>query len=248
MPIYSGCKNNFYITTYSSEYDNPEYARYICQDKLDGFMMVKADPLEMILYNRDGSIASMCGNGIRCFINYCYDNKLLSGDINTVKTPSGDIYTKIISTSPFLTYVRLTNPRYIYLDGLEYINTKIEANNHTYEISLVNTGVWHGVIIPNNYEECINDAEIIYNLKPFKNILNVDIVKITGEKIYLKTYERGIGFTKACGTGTAATFLVLSRLGIITCDKAEIHQEGGIVISGMDQDGLYIIGPSICGE
>lgn len=248
MPIYSGCKNNFYITTYNELYDNSDYARYICKDNLDGFMMVKNNPLEMILYNRDGSIASMCGNGIRCLINYCYDNKLIKNEINIVKTLSGNVYTKIISTNPFLTYVRLTTPKYTYIDNKEYANEEILVNNHIYKITLVNVGVWHGIIIPSNFEECVENAKDIHNLEQFKDILNVDIVKINGNEIYLKTYERGIGFTKACGTGTAATFISLLKLGIINDNQVSINQEGGTIIAGIDQDGIYIIGPSIHGE
>lgn len=248
MPIYSGCKNTFYITSYNKEYDNPEYARKVCQDKLDGFMMVKTNPLEMLLYNRDGSIASMCGNGIRCFINYCYDNNLLDSCINIVKTPSGDIYTKIESYNPFLVKLHITKPFYKYIDGNEYYNEIIEVNNHKYLISLVNTGVWHGIIIPDNFDECISDACDIHNLSLFKDLLNVDIVKIVDNKIFLKTYERGIGFTKACGTGTAATFVILSKMGIINGKQEDIYQEGGIVSAGIDNDGIYIIGPSNLGE
>lgn len=248
MSVYSGCKNNFYITNYKKEYDSSEYARSICQDKLDGFMLVKTNPLEMLLYNRDGSIASMCGNGIRCFINYCYDHNLLDDDVNIVKTPSGDIYTKIESVAPFLVKLHITKPHYIYIDGKEYLNELIEVNNHKYYISLVNTGVWHGIIIPDNFDECISDAKDIHNLKLFKDLLNVDIVKITDNKVFLKTYERGIGFTKACGTGTAATYVILSKMGLIKNNEEEIHQEGGIVSAGVDDGNIYIIGPSICEE
>ena len=69
MEIYSGCENTFIICMYQSQKDHAAYAQMVCKNKIDGFMMVKTTPLEMVLYNQDGSLASMCGNGIRCFMN-----------------------------------------------------------------------------------------------------------------------------------------------------------------------------------
>lgn len=248
MKLYSGCKNSFYITMYKEEYDSVEYARSVCKDSVDGFMMVKTNPLQMHLRNRDGSIAKMCGNGIRCFIHYCYDNNLLESDINTVVTPSGSIYTKIISINPFRVHVRIGIPHYEYIDHKIYKDEVIEVNNHIYKISLINTGVWHGIIIPINYEECLNDANDIYNLPIFKDILNIDIVKIEDGNIYLTTFEKGVGFTLACGTGSAAAFKILYNAKLINKKEIPIIQKGGMVFAGEDGDNLYIIGPSECGE
>ena len=36
----------------------------------------KAD-VEMVYYNADGSRASMCGNGLRCFAKFVYDNNIV---------------------------------------------------------------------------------------------------------------------------------------------------------------------------
>ena len=51
MEIYSGCENTFIICMYQSQKDHAAYAQMVCKNKIDGFMMVKTTPLEMVLYN-----------------------------------------------------------------------------------------------------------------------------------------------------------------------------------------------------
>lgn len=243
MKKYHGCGNSFIITTYNKKYENLNFIKDICKD-VDGFMMVKTNPLEMVLYNKDTSIAPMCGNGMRCFIQYCYDHNLLESDTNVVKTPSGNIYTKIINKDPFLVYVGLNEEYYTYIDNKEYTNVPYIINDTEYKISLVNSGVWHGIIIPDDFNKALEDAKILRELPEFKQWLNIDIIKITNEDIYVKTLERGVGYTKACGTGVAATYQILKKLGITEKDNIELTTDGGKIIAGKNETGPYIIGPS----
>ena len=237
MEIYSGCENTFIICMYQSQKDHAAYAQMVCKNKIDGFMMVKTTPLEMVLYNQDGSLASMCGNGIRCFIEYCYRHHIIQEEENMVLTPSGRIDTKIVNLSPFMVYVRMNEPIFTYLDE------PIVVNNHIYKISLVHTGVWHGIILPDDFKQALEDAPLIRNLPLFKEYLNLDIIMITND-IYVKTYERGVGFTKACGTGVMASFVILEKLKLLTCNQIAVRTDGGYIEAGRNEKGLYILGPS----
>lgn len=243
MEIYSGCGNTFVITKYQQELDNKEVAKKICKDIYDGFILVRENPLEMIIYNQDGSIANMCGNGMRCFICYCYKHNIITNKENTVLIDHKLINTKIVSNDPFMVYVSMNKETYGFMNDNEFIK-EIEVNNHKYKVYCVNTGVDHGILIPTNYDECIDDIELIYNSKTFIRNINLDIVKIS-DVIINKTYERGIGFTKACGTGAIATFLVLSKLNIINQKEIEVHVDGGIIKAGLDENGPYILGPAV---
>ncbi len=61
-----------------------EFAKVVCHRKFsvgaDGILVVKnsdnAD-VEMVYYNSDGSRAAMCGNGLRCFVKFVYDNNIV---------------------------------------------------------------------------------------------------------------------------------------------------------------------------
>ena len=87
---------------------------------------------------------------------------------------------------------------------------------------------------------------ILREYPEFQEWLNIDIVKITDQEVFVKTYERGVGYTKACGTGVAATYQILKKLGIINDESVEITTEGGKIIAGKNNMGPYIIGPSVC--
>lgn len=245
MKIYSGCGNTFLIGEYKNDLTVDEVLKRLENIDVDGLMLVEKEPLTMHLYNKDGSIASMCGNGIRCFIHYCYDQNYLLSDENIVKTLSGNIYTKILDKTNFLVYVGMNEASFTYTDNKEYLEEEMCINSHLYKISLVNTGVWHGVIIPNSFNDALIDAKDIREYGRFKENLNVDLVSIDKIKniIYVKTYERGVGFTKACGTGVMATYIVLKKLGIINSSSIEIYTDGGKILTGIDKK-PFIIGES----
>lgn len=106
---YHGCGNNFIIVR-ESDVDGMDYSQLaldMCNVNTgigaDGFIVVREDPaLEMVFYNMDGSRAPMCGNGIRCFAAYCYDNDICKKEEYPVETLAGTMVVKIISTDPFM--------------------------------------------------------------------------------------------------------------------------------------------------
>ena len=242
MEIYHGSHNTFIIAPYQNRWDDSHIAKQYCKGQYDGFILVKPYPLEMIIYNQDGSIATMCGNGIRCFIHYCYIHQLITELENDVITRSGVVHTQIISIEPFLVRVDM---QVSYLEDFNQIvdfPKWIDINHHTYPVYLVHTGVWHGVVITSNWDSTVRDAPDLYQYPPFKNNVNIDIVKQEEdtEKIYIKTYERGVGFTATCGTGMMATYAVLLHLGLIQPKEIQIQSDGGVMIVGKN----YIMGPS----
>ena len=71
-------------------------AKKVCHRRFsvgaDGLLVVKnsnvAD-IEMVYYNSDGSRASMCGNGLRCFVKFVYDNNIVNKEEFDVYTLDG---------------------------------------------------------------------------------------------------------------------------------------------------------------
>lgn len=240
MQIYSGCQNTFLITLYDKKLDTIQRIKKLCL-KTDGLIFVKSNPLEMIIYNKDGSEASMCGNGIRCFIHYCYLNHIITKTNNKVLTKYGIIDTKILSFKPFYVYVKFNKFNDIYIDNQKYLNYQLKINHQKIKISLIEIGVWHGVIIGKNQKKLEKLLPQIKKLEKFKNInLNLCIIK---KEIYIKTLEKGVGFTKSCGTGAIATYIVLKKLGIILKPLTKIYTDGGIIWVGIKQN-PYLIGES----
>ena len=83
---YHGLGNDFVLTL---DLDGavdayPERAVRICDRHTgigaDGWMLIRKSEtcdIQMYLYNSDGSVAEMCGNGLRCFAKFVYDHGIV---------------------------------------------------------------------------------------------------------------------------------------------------------------------------
>jgi diaminopimelate epimerase len=151
-------------------------------------------------YNSDGSIAEMCGNGIRCAAKYIYEHGLSFEETKfSIETLIGDI--SISLEKDEMVKVNMGRPREI----IE--NQELTINNFHYPYTFVSMGNPHAVSF---WKEDLNsvkcygpDIEIHPN---FPKKTNVEFAKIIGENlIELIVWERGCGFTNACGTGACAT-------------------------------------------
>ena len=87
--------------------DYSEYAKYACHRKFsvgaDGLLIVKNSDncdVEMVYYNADGSRAAMCGNGLRCFVKFVYDNNIVRKEEFSVNTLDGIKKVKINLKKP----------------------------------------------------------------------------------------------------------------------------------------------------
>ena len=101
----------------------------------------KKDPLEIFIYNKDGSEALMCGNGLRCFLHYSFFNGLLQNKRKNIEviTKSGIYKSDIISTIPFQSKVEFKRS----LIRKEVIG----LFNEMYDSYYVKVGVKHNVIV-----------------------------------------------------------------------------------------------------
>ena len=253
---YEGLGNDFIICQ-DKDINNKEYSKIainLCNSpaigKTDGFISVKTNPLTMIFYNQDGSVGTMCGNGLRCFIKYCYDNKIINNLENEVYTKAGIYKTKIISTDPFLVKVRMGNESYsndilkIKTDKNEFINEIIKFNNKDYKLTSLFMGTHHTVIFVDSLEELTEElGYFMCHLPIFEDRTNVDFVVVKNEhELHVKTYERGVGYTLACGTGACASFAVARRFNLCSDNVKVIFEKGSLKIS-YDQSSIWMEGP-----
>src|SRR3989304_9239770 len=79
-----------------SDVEATELARKLCERRVsvgaDGLLLVSKSAVanvKMRIFNADGSEAEMCGNGIRCFAKYCYENNIVRKSELTVETLAG---------------------------------------------------------------------------------------------------------------------------------------------------------------
>lgn len=229
---YHGLGNDFVITTYEEVEgkDCTQLARSICNRHTgigaDGFIIVKQSPtLEMLYYNADGTIAPMCGNGIRCFALYVYNN-IHQETSYDVLTGAGTLKVNVTSTTPFITTINMGRPVY---DGKaipltdkysHYIDMPIQVDGDTYFLTALFMATTHSVVFVQDLDN--TDTEKlgveISNNPMFPEKTNVNFVEVIDRNtIKMVTYERGCGITYACGSGACASAVVAKKLEL--CDE-----------------------------
>ena len=259
-----GAGNDF--VAIDGRFDNIESNNYseiaykLCHRKFgvgaDGLLVVKdtsvAD-IEMVYYNSDGSRGEMCGNGIRCFSKFVYENNIVNSTSFKVNTLDGvkDI-TLTIDTTNTVTQVKVSmgkatfSPEYIPVDTSKdlFIKEKISVLDKEFEVSSILMGVPHTIIF---VDELNKDLTIKYGseleIHPiFPKKSNINFVKILDKNnIEVQTWERGCGYTLACGTGMTSSAIISNYLGL-TNAKVKTKSEGGEVFIEIENDKIFMIG------
>ncbi len=222
-------------------YDYGKLSKYLCNRNLgigaDGVLFAEKSNVadcKMRIFNRDGSEAEMCGNGIRCFAKYIYENQIVNNAEFNIETVSGIKNTKLIFEGlkivrvlvnmgkPELEFSKI--PVYYYK---EYNKNYIDIENiKVYPISMGNP---HAVCFWEDIEniDIENIGKLIENYKYFPNKTNVEFVKIMDdENIEIRVWERGVGETLACGTG-ACSAVVIAHLYKNLKNKINVRLKGG---------------------
>ena len=147
--------------------------------------------------NADGSVAEMCGNGIRVFGRYLLDHGLVSGDEFTVATRAGDRRlqaaadgTITVDMGPAL----VTGPGRVELAGAVLDGLVVSLGNP--HLACVVSGPLDGF-----------DLSQPPRLDPgqFPGGANVELLRFAGDgHIEMRVHERGSGPTRSCGTGAVA--------------------------------------------
>eukprot|EP01080_Neovahlkampfia_damariscottae_P011576 gene11576-4822_t len=238
--VFDCFKNNIKLT--------PEKIKFICSLNFgigsDGVLLIvppkeKTYDGEMVMYNTDGSLAEMCGNGLRCAAKFIADYyevkknylKLLTGDgIKTAEIFRVNNLTETVKINmgkPIFEGVKIPS----VFDKESVLNEKIFVDEREYKFSLVSMGNPHCII----YVEDIDSFDLktigpkIENHQFFPNRINVSVVQILSkDKLKQRIWERGSEETFACGTGACAV-TVISRVLGLTNEKITINVKGGIL-------------------
>lgn len=256
---YHGLGNDFVILDYENvkKLNLSKLAIILCNRHqsigADGLIVVKKQPLEMIYYNSDGSRAKMCGNGIRCFTQYVYDEKINENDVFKVETLAGELIVSIKNKSPFMVKVDMGSPSFLTkdipmnVDKDTYINQKILIDNREIYLTSLYMNVTHTVLEVNDFivEKMKRNGKLIQNHPFYPKSTNVNFYKKINEKQYkIQTYERGAGLTLACGTGACAVYAALHKNNQVSGEVEMILPLGKLYIN-IDQKGhVLMTGPS----
>ncbi len=224
---YHGCGNDFILMTESGAEGRSysELAKRICHRTLgigaDGLIIVRKNPLEMVIYNSDGSQAPMCGNGIRCFAKYCYDESICNEDDFSVETLAGIMRVRVVEHEPYEVEINMGSPDFdpakcgIQTKQTDFLKQKINLKDRSVEVSTCFMGTVHTVVWLDDLQIKSNEADMeklgceISNHPLFTEKTNVNMVRVIDRStLELVTFERGAGMTYACGTGACASVVI----------------------------------------
>ena len=201
----------------------------------DGLIVVnlntdKAD-ISWIFYNSDGSIAQMCGNGMRCFAKYVYDNKIIDKKEFSVETRAGIIVPKIISNNEIKVNMGapILEPRKIPCRAQNNLNIPYKIANNNFLLNAVSMGNPHCIIFVEKDSKnlALKYGAKIENDSLFPEKTNVEFVEILSrDEVTINVWERGCGITLACGTGACATTVAGVLKGYLN-NKVKANLPGG---------------------
>lgn len=194
---------------------------------------------KMRIFNSDGTEAEMCGNGIRAFAKYIYDNSLAKGEILKIETLAG---IKEIKREKYFTGINNEEiDEYVVNMGQPKVwgKTELEISDNKIETINISIGNPHTVIFVENVDNIQIDkiGPIIENYKYFPQKTNVEFVQILDKNlIKVRVWERGSGETLACGTGSCAA-VIAGVTNNLTKRKVKVLLQGGeLEIDWNEQD------------
>jgi diaminopimelate epimerase len=197
----------------------------------------------MRLLQPDGSEAEMCGNGIRCLVMYAVDAGYVKRGSVTVKTKAG---LREVNAKKSSVIVDMGKPQFArsVIPALGTGDQFIE-NMHGVVVSAVNTGVPHAVIFDDQADVDVHDLAVKIRFDPvFPQGANVNFVKVDGNALVVRTYERGVEReTLSCGTGAVAAAAVANQMGLIDT-RVTVKTLGGSLKVTLRKDRALMEGPA----
>jgi diaminopimelate epimerase len=204
------------------------------------------------IYNNDGSEVGACGNGMRCVAALV--SRDTGKDALTFETISGLSNAWNLGGDVFA--VDIGAPKFRWNEiplAEEFADTRaIELQIgpidrpllHT--PSVVNVGNPHAIFWVDDVTayDLAKAGPLLENHPVFPQRANISLAAITSrDHIVVRTWERGAGLTKACGSAACATAVAAARLGR-TERKVRITLPGGdLVIEWRDDDHVLMTGP-----
>jgi diaminopimelate epimerase len=226
-----------------TEKEAVQMAKTLCNRRFsvgaDGLLLAsgsKVADAKMRIFNSDGSEAEMCGNGIRCFAKYYYENSIAKKPEVAIETLSGikHVWLTLKDNEVSAVKVDMGAPNWqkssLPMTGQgPCINEDLEVDGETFKVTCLSMGNPHCVI----FVDCIDCfpvqeiGEKIENHKAFPKRTNVGFVEVLNKKeLNVRVWERGCGETLACGTGTCAAVAASNKLGLVG-NKVTVHVLGG---------------------
>ncbi|WP_210466537.1 MULTISPECIES: diaminopimelate epimerase [Rufibacter] len=240
---YQGTGNDFVVLDNREQNIqlSQEQVAFLCDRRkgigADGLMLLQEKEgydFEMVYYNADGRVGSMCGNGGRCLVAFAQ-------------------FLGVVEDQAY--FIASDGPHQAFLkDGLVHLQMKdVDEVEDLDTATFMNTGSPHYV----KQVEALQDLNVFaegrairYSDRFKAEGTNVNFVEhLHHNKLFVRTYERGVeDETFSCGTGVTACALAASRAGY----ESPVHIQvlGGELQVSFEKEGngfrnVFLIGPAL---
>jgi diaminopimelate epimerase len=186
--------------------------RGIGADGVLSLLPSKAGVARMVVHNADGSIAEMCGNGLRCAVKYLVDSSGTRPERINVETGAG-VLTCVPSYGPggvdevdvSMGPARLVAPNLPSgATGQPFLEAPVPGHPGL-RGTAVSMGNPHLVLLDRPLDEAERLGPTLERHPGFPDRTNVEFARVDPDGLTLVVWERGCGLTQACGTGACAT-------------------------------------------
>lgn len=242
---YHGIGNDFVVLDGSRgdiRIDMP-WCRKICDRHFgigaDGVLYImpgEGTDITMRIINADGTEAEMCGNGIRCVAKHARDFHIVDTDTFTIHTLAGNLKAETFLADGKVSSVRIDMGSPV-LDGRlvpidhdgQFINKPLTVAGTEIAGNAISMGNPHFVTFTDLPDEKMEQLGPILESHPFfPRKTNVEFCNINDGKICISVYERGAGWTLACGTGACASTVAAALNGLVPFDEPiDVRLPGG---------------------
>jgi len=215
---YHGNANDFIIIDHSEKILDlaklVSLAPFLCDRNrgigADGILSLSVTPdnLQMVVINSDGSIAQNCGNGLRCAARWYFDKHKKKSLVNI--SLGSKNYACVLEGENIS--VQMGECLVERLENKFFSKNNLEAQ--CFKVNLAND---HLVFV--------FSKDLDFNMKLVREVqkdfvsaceYNLGFIKPRLEGFYSRVFERGVGFTKSCGSGACAAAAALAALAALS--------------------------------
>ena len=235
-----GAGNDF-VVVYSSDLPPGASSRDaipICDRRTgvgaDGVLVVGTEPASMTVWNADGSIAQMCGNGLRCVVQRLIEDGAWTPG-STVRTGAGDVGAERIGDEikVAIAVPKMLDAEPLTVDGVAGFR--------------VDMGNPHFVVFTD--ADLMTFGPRLETHDRFPGRTNVEQVVVEADgSLRMRVWERGVGETQACGSGACAAAVAAVRTGRTSGNVIDVRVPGGLLkvhLPLLESEAVQLQGPAV---
>lgn len=244
---YEATGNDFILVQAAEDARNwPPLARALCHRHFgvgaDGLLVLTstAPPFKLLMFNPDGSLAEVCGNGLRCFAKHVVEAGMApSGEI-VVETGAGPRHVLPYPQGNSVRQVRVNMAQPLFraeqipiaeqIDIIPILDYPLTVGRRRLLLGLVSMGNPHAVAFIQSPLARFPLGQIGHRVEHhslFPQRVNFEIARVLDRQhIEARVWERGAGETLACGSGACAIAVVAHLKGYVD-DQVKVNLPGG---------------------